>query len=257
MTAQTDNSVKKLKSKLVATSIEKETTRVEKPAKKIATKSIDKAVAKPDNLLREIVEARKRWLVIFKENSIETKSYKKKDSERSKKKIIYFVRPSISKPWWSKMKKELDELNTRLIKYQEKQGSVKRSLWLPTIIDNPKQITVKTYTAKNSVIAPFEKAKKFAEKAGLTKKKLDEMTEDQEFRMDYFTGRNYKLSVLKDNVLQDYTFTDWAICIYRREEIPKIRRKNIPYTPRKNNSKKLICKNNKSALFVKVSKVTE
>ena len=165
MTVQT-NSVKKPKSTPAGSSSEKVSPQIKKPEKMIATKSSDQAVTKPKGLLLEVAEARERWLKIVEGKKIGKKIYINKSSERGQKKILYFIRPI--KPWWPEIRAEIDALNVKLKEYKETGKSVSRILWLPTVIKDAQQITVKIYEARSDRKVTFETAKKFAQKSGVS-----------------------------------------------------------------------------------------
>ena len=251
MTVQT-NSVKKPKSTPAGSSSEKVNPQIKKPEKKIATKSSDQAVTKPKGLLLEVAEARERWLKVIEEKSFEEKICENKSSERGQKKILYFIRPS--KPWWPEIRAEIDALNVKLKEYKETGKSVSRILWLPTVIKDAQQITVKIYEARSDRKVTFETAKKFAQKSGVSANILNEMSENQEYRISGLTGRQYKIFVSRDTGTEEYPFTEWAICVCPGGELPKLSRKLAQHNPRLDNSKKLICEHNKSTLFAKVNK---
>lgn len=251
MTVQT-NSVKKPKSTPAGSSSEKVSTQIKKPEKKIATKSTDQAVTKAKGLLVEVMETRERWLKVIEEKSFEEKTCLNKSSERGQKKILYFIRPI--KPWWPKIRDEIDELNLKLKEFKETRKSVSRNLWLPTIIKDAQQVTVRIYEARSDRKVTYEAAKKFAQKAGVSSTILNEMAENHEYRISGLTGRQYKIFVSRDTGTEEYPFTEWAICVCPGGELPKLSRKLAQHNPRQDNSKKSICEHNKSTLFAKVNK---
>jgi len=208
------------------------------------------AIERPASLLGEVLEARERWLEIIKANSFDKKTYENKSSERGQKKTLYFIRPL--KSWWPEIRKEYSELEKKLIELKAQGAPVTRQLWLPTVIKDAVQINFNIYEAKSDRGVSFETAKRFAKKAGLPKKKLDEMTENQEFRIVGSTGRKYKLSVTRDSGTESYPLTDWAICVCPGGVQPLIRSRQVKYAAAKDNSKKKICEHNKSTLFAKV-----
>lgn len=173
MTVQS-GSVKKPKSKPTKSSTEKANPQLKKPTKKTAIKSTDQAVTKPKGLLLEVVEARERWLKVVEEKKFNKKIYINKSSERGQKKILYSIRPIRS--WWPEIRAEIDALNIKLKEYKETGKSVSRDLWLPTVIKDAQQITVKIYKAKSDRKVTFETAKKFAQKSGVPANILNEMT---------------------------------------------------------------------------------
>lgn len=250
MTVQT-SSVKKPKSTPAGSSSEKVSPQIKKPEKKIATKSTDQAVTKAKGLLVEVMETRERWLKVIEEKSIDKKTYINKSSERGQKKILYFIRPS--KPWWPEIRAEIDALNVKLKEYKETGKSVSRVLWLPTVIKDAQQVTVRIYEARSDRKVTFETAKKFAQKSGVSANILNEMTENQEYRISGLTGRQYKIFVSRDTGTKEYPFTEWAICLCPGGELPKYSKEFVKHNPRQDNSKKLICEHNKSKLFAKES----
>ncbi|MDO9000885.1 MAG: hypothetical protein Q7W45_14045 [Bacteroidota bacterium] len=254
MTVQT-SSVKKPKSSPTKSSTEKANPQLKKPTKKTATKSTDQAATRQKGLLAEVMEARERWLKVVEEKSIDKKIYINKLSERGQKKILYFIRPS--KSWWPEIRAEIDALNIKLKEYKETGKSVSRDLWLPTVIKDAQHITVRIYEARSDRKVTFEAAKKFAQKAGVVDKILDEMTENHQYRISGLTGRQYKIFVSRDTGTEEYPFTEWAICVCPGGELPKCFKKLVQPKPRQDNSKKLICEHNKSTLFVKVPKTVK
>lgn len=251
MTVQT-GSVKKPKSTPAGSSTEKANPQLKKPTKKVATKSSDQAVTKPKGLLLEVAEARERWLKVVEEISIDKKIYINKSSEHGQKKILYFIRPI--KPRWPEIRTEIDALNIKLKEYKETGKSVSRDLWLPTIIKDAQQITVRIYKARSDRKVSYEAAKRFAQKAEASVDILNEMTQNQEYRISGLTGRQYKIFVSRDTGTEKYPFTEWAICVCPGGELPKCFKKLVQHNPRQDNSKKLICEHDKSTLFAKVDK---
>lgn len=251
MTAQT-GSVRKSKSTPAGSSKEKENPQIKNPAKKIAANLTDQAIAKPKGLLLEVVEARERWLKVVEEKSFDKKIYLNKSSERGQKKILYFIRPIRS--WWPDIRDEINALNVKLKEYKETGKSVSRNLWLPTVIKDAQQVTVRIYEARSDRKVTFETAKKFAQKSGVSANILNEMTENQEYRISGLTGRQYKIFVSKDTGTKEYPLTEWAICLCPGGEFPKYSKEFVKHNPRQDNSKKLICEHNKSTLFAKVNK---
>ncbi|MDP3662902.1 MAG: hypothetical protein U1D41_00515 [Nitrosomonas sp.] len=245
-------SVKKPKSTPTKSSTEKANPQLKKPTKKTATKSTDKTVAKPQSLLSDILEARERWLAIIEEKNIGKKVYRNKSSKRGQKKILYSIQPLSE--WLTEIKNEFIDLSKKLTKFKKSNKSVSRNLWLPTVIRNAQQVTVRIYEARSDRKVTYEAAKKFAQKAGVSANILNEMAENHEYRISGLTGRQYKIFVSRDTGTKEYPFTEWAICVCPEEELPKLSRKLIHHNPRQDNSKKLICEHNKSKLFAKVKK---
>lgn len=214
---------------------------------------MEKKSDQPQNLLNEVMKARDRWLEIIKKKKIKEKIAGNISSERSPRKTLYFVRPSES--WWPEIKAEIDELKSKLTEFKKSGKSVSRKLWLPTVINGAQHITLRIYKARSERKVTFETAKKFAQKTDISKKALETMNENQEYRINSSTGRKYLLSATNDSGTENYAFTEWALCLCPGEDIPECDLKKIPHNHKEDNSKKLICENKRSALYVNVPRI--
>ncbi|MBS0588333.1 MAG: hypothetical protein JSS37_10380 [Proteobacteria bacterium] len=221
------------------------------------------------DLYRRVLEARDRWLKCIQPDVIAFRSVIEKDyrldseddpdednfsvkgeSTRSQKKTLYLVPPKV----WSKVaKKELETLRKELAAIKNKGLPISRKLWLPTVIEDANEVVAKIHEAKSVRKVPLETARKFAKKAGLNKKEIEEYlnSKDSTFWIKTMTGKKYKLNASNVYGSKDYAFTDWAVCLCDKETIPilKKRKKNKLETA-DDNTKIIICSHGNSTLYM-------
>lgn len=197
-----------------------------------------------NKLRKQIAEARARWEKTIQENLI-TKRTAQGGSERSPQKILYIAR---SGGWFDELKNEVSALQAK-IKRAGYTGAMKpRAIWLPTIIENPKKITLVTYQAISNRKITLSQARASAKKAGLNKRLSDKKI----YTKKSTTGINYKLRST-DGIHKVYHgFSEWALCICHDEKsLPQLKKAHGKPSLNEKLRKGSLCSTERSALFIR------
>jgi hypothetical protein len=194
------------------------------------------------SLVKEVEKFRSKWLAIVSLNELEC-YFVQGESERSPEKNLHLVKPG---KWYTNFQREVNQLAAKI----EKAGFVgrkkPRSLWLPTLIENAAEITIKAYQAKSIRRVSLEAAENFAKKNGISEQKIKEKIIDKGKKkrsIDSRTGINYKLRVVTADTskVEYYQFSDWAVCLCSKNKQPEVNTETQEYTP-KSEAKKTLCK---------------
>ncbi|MBK7491764.1 MAG: hypothetical protein IPI17_06980 [Nitrosomonas sp.] len=212
-----------------------------------------------DVLIKKAKATRIRWRKIIKSKKLGIYTTQG-ESERSPKKILYFVKPE---SWWKEMQTEINELEIEIKEAGFVGRKKPRSLWLPTMIENATEITIKVYQARSVRPVSIDTAQNFASKAPGNKDATHQlMTRNKKIKcgIDALTGRNYKLRVittLSSEILYA-NFTDWTVCLCSDGTLPDIDEENPEYNP-KSESKIGLCKSrdSKRVLFEQEGKSSQ
>lgn len=195
-----------------------------------------------DALIKKTKAARIRWRKIVISKKLKRRTFKG-TSGRSPEKILYFVKPG---SWWKEMREEIKELETEI----EEAGFVgrkkPRELWLPVMIEDAVEITVKIYQAKSVRPVSNDTAINFKSEARFGHKVRLRATKDKpcEFGVDSRTGRNYKLRVTTLTSKPYYKFTDWVVCLSSKNKPIEVYEEHPEYTA-KSDSKERLCSSKK------------
>lgn len=201
-----------------------------------------------DVLLKKLKIARKRWEKIAKSNELGFRSIQG-DSDRSHKKHLIFVEPG---SWWNKLQAEIKEAGFVGRKRP-------RNLWLPLMIENASEITIKAYQAKSVKPVSVDTALDFASKARggrSARHQLVMRNKSIKCGLASESGRNYQLRVISASSKTKYLpFSRWTFCLCPDGKMPKVYEDSPEYTPR-SSSKIDLCtsKNNKRVLFERENK---
>ena len=113
-------------------------------------------------LRREVIDARTRWEKLLSEKYVYARN-EQGESNRSPLKVLYLARPG---KWWKEVKKEMAALQVKIAKLGYIGSKKPRSLWLPTIIENPIEIMLKIYPAISVRKVNVGQARAFINKSG-------------------------------------------------------------------------------------------
>lgn len=167
----------------------------------------------------EIFFARERWKALVVEHAFATRSAVG-TAERSRFKKLYFIEPG---QWWQEVQEEMERLRGKKENLNLKGSKMPRSIWLPTVIEGAKRITLKIYLARSVRKMPPKKA---MESAAETGRKSDRHLVGG--KIDSYTGRNYKLHVIRGKRVRLVPFTDWAVCICPKRKLPELKESRLP-----------------------------
>lgn len=195
-----------------------------------------------DALIEKTKATRNRWRKIVISKKLDRYTTQG-ESERSPKKILYFVKPG---SWWKKMQAEINELEIEIKEAGFAGRKKPRSIWLPRMIENATEITIKVYPAKSSRSVSVETALNFASKAHGSKDAIHQLvTRNKKIKcgINALTGRNYKLRVITPlSTKKTYeNFTNWTVCLCSDNKLPEINEVIHKYTP-KSDSEINLCK---------------
>lgn len=172
------------------------------------------------NALRsEIFFARERWKGLVMAHAFATRS-EVGNTARSPLKKLYFIEPG---EWWQEVQDEMGCLRAKMENMRLKGSKGSRSIWLPTVIEGAKRITLKIYLARSVRPVSPKQAMKYAIETG---RKSDRHL--LESKIDPFTGRNYKLRVRDGKGVRYVSFTDWAVCICPNGALPVLKKGQLP-----------------------------
>ena len=137
-------------------------------------------------------------------------------SDRSETKTLYFLeRGDWSVSFQIKLKylqKKIDLLGC--------EGAKKpKTLWLPTVIEHATTVTFVISQAKSTRKLTIAQARAFAEKYGYKKP-----NPKFSYTATYLNGRDCNLRVKCKNTVNNYHFTNWAVCLFDGDKLPKIKR---------------------------------
>ncbi len=195
-----------------------------------------------DALIKKTKAARIRWRKIARSKKLDSYTIQGK-SDRSPKKILYFVEPG---SWWKEMREEIKELETEI----EEAGFVgrkkPRELWLPVMIEDAVEITVKIYQAKSVRPVSIGTAINFKSEARFgSKVRLGAINDkSSQYGIESLTGRNYQLRVTTPTSKPYYKFTDWVVCLCPNDKSIELYEENPEYTA-KSDSKERLCSSKK------------
>ena len=214
----------------------------------------EKATSRRKNaLIEEVNAARNKWKKFAETKSIRVYEMER-DFDRSPMKYIYMVPAS---PRWNAIKSEINNLETKIKRAGFIGRKKPRSLWMPTILEDASDITIKKYQAKSNRRVSLDTAKSFAAREGLSNSRISnnqKLKGKKKRSIDTYTGYRYKLHVLTKSDETYYSdFTEWVVCICSSRKRPQITEKTPCYRPR-SNTKKTICssKDQNRALVVEV-----
>lgn len=209
-----------------------------------------------DVLLEKLKIARKRWEKIAKSNELGFRSIQG-DSDRSHKKHLIFVKPG---SWWNELQAEINELEAEIQEAGFVGRKKPRCLWLPLMIENASEITIKAYQAKSVKPVSVDTALDFASKArGGRNARHQLVIRNKSIKCGLASesGRNYQLRVISTpSTKHKYLpFSRWTFCLCPDGKMPKVNEDYPEYTSR-NLSKIDLCtsKNNKRVLFERENK---
>ncbi|MEW6562806.1 MAG: hypothetical protein AB1400_06190 [Pseudomonadota bacterium] len=176
-----------------------------------------------NGLLNDLRTARERWLESVLENLILTRTASGNHSSRNKK-CLYVARDG---DWWERVKLDISKFENRIREVAPNAKSRPRSLWVPAYIENPKQVSLRVYTAISTRGLSHSQARAFAKKL----QHKEHLPSHFEYKARSITGRNYKLRVSYGKNCRVCTigFSEWVVCICRDEKsVPRLRkRKNM------------------------------
>lgn len=202
-----------------------------------------------DALIKKTNAARIRWRKIVKSEELDCYIFQG-DSERSPKKILYFVKPG---SWWKEMQEEIKELETE-IKQAGFAGRKKpRGLWLPVMIEDAVEITVKIYQAKSVRPVSIDTAINFKSEARFGNQVRLGVTKDEsnQYGIDSRTGRNYQLRVTTLSSKKTYyKFTNWTVCLCPNNKPIEVYEENPEYTAKSDSKERLCCSKEDSSRFL-------
>ncbi|MDP3281448.1 MAG: hypothetical protein Q8M57_10455 [Nitrosomonas sp.] len=203
-----------------------------------------------DALIKKVEATRSRWRKIVISKKLDRYTTQG-ESERSPKKILYFVKPG---SWWKNMQGEINELEIEIKEAGFAGRKKPRSIWLPTMLENAVEITIKAYQAKAVRSVSIDTAHNFKSDARSGHNVRLRGTKDnpRNYGIDSLTGRNYKLRVittLSSDILYE-NFTNWTVCLCSDGTLPDIYEESPEYTA-KSDSKMHLCssKDRKRFLF--------
>lgn len=197
-------------------------------------------------LIKKTNAARIRWRKIVISKKLKRYIFQG-DSERSPKKILYFVKPG---SWWKEMQEEINELETEIKEAGFVGRKKPRELWLPAMIEDAVEITVKIYQAKSVRPASIDTAVNFKSKAHFGNNVHLRITKDKpsQYGIDSRTGRNYQLRVktASSSKISYYKFTNWTVYLYSKNKPIEVYEENPEYTA-KSDSKERLCSSKKDS----------
>lgn len=208
-----------------------------------------------DVLIKNLKIARVRWREIAKPKKLGIRSVQG-DSDRSHKKYLIFVKPG---SWWNKLQAEINELEAEIKEAGFVGRKRPRNLWLPLMIENASEITIKAYQAKSVKPVSVDTALDFASKARggrIARHQLVMRNKSIKCGLAAESGRNYQLRVISASPKTKYLpFSRWTFCLCPDGKMPKVYEDYPEYTPR-SSSKIDLCtsKNNKRVLFERENK---
>lgn len=197
-----------------------------------------------DALIKKVEATRNRWrtIVISKKlNRYTTQG----ESERSPKKTLYIVKPG---SWWKKMQAEINELGIEIKEAGFVGRKKPRILWLPVMIEEAVEITVKIYQAKSvrpvsiDTAINFKSNARFGNKVRLGANK----GKSSQYGIESRTGRNYRLRVTTPTSKPYYKFTDWVVCLSSNNKPIEVYEESPEYTT-KSDSKEHLCSSKKDS----------
>ncbi|MDI1298069.1 hypothetical protein [Methylotenera sp.] len=165
------------------------------------------------SLRRKVIEGRKRWEKLIQPHVISIETTKGK-SERSPLKKLYFVNMGA---WWEPIQKEMEKIELKIARADNKVEKGSRGLWLPTVIKDAKRVTIKQYSAVSVRKCYDETAEEFARKSGHTRTLLKKW-----HTIASLTGIDYALGVHSSTEKKHYPFTDWAVCLCKDGILPTL-----------------------------------
>lgn len=176
-------------------------------------------------LLNDLRVAREKWLKSVLENLIFTRTASENNS-RHNKKIFYVARDG---DWWEEVKLDISKFEKRIRENAPNTRSRPRSLWVPTYIEHPKQVSLRAYTAISTRNLSLSQARVFAKKL----QHKEELPNHFEYKARSITGKNFKLRVSygKNYRVCNVGFSEWVVCICRDEDSAPKLRKRINISP--------------------------
>lgn len=196
-------------------------------------------------LLRELVDARKRWNDIIVQHLI-TDRYAQGATLRSPKKTLYLVGYG---EWWREIQAEMDAIKKKIAQSGYTGAKRPRTLWMPTVIERARKITLKIYPARSVRTVSRDEAVKFSKKARKSEK-LDEGQNNQ-YEIVSITGRNYRLKITRKTEKIYLPFSEWAVCLCRGGKIPILKKTRREFFDVKELQKNALCSYRHSSLFIK------
>ena len=197
-----------------------------------------------DALIKKVEATRNRWrtIVISKKlNRYTTQG----DSERSPKKTLYIVKPG---SWWKKMQAEINELEIEIKEAGFAGRKKPRELWLPVMIEDAVEITIKIYQAKSVRPVSIDTAINFKSNArfGNNVRLGANKGKSNQYGIESRTGRNYQLRVTTPTSKPYYKFTDWVVCLCPNDKSIEVYEESPEYT-NKSDSKEHLCSSKKDS----------
>lgn len=196
-------------------------------------------------LRKLVVAARARWEKQVKENSETQRSIRGRE-KRSKTRVLYIARYG---KWFDGMEKELLALQAKIAKAGYVGSTKPRSLWLPTVIENPLKITLRIYPAISNRKVTLTQAKDFARKA----KCATELSQNDSYAIKSITGNAHTLRVKYQHAkISRFVFTEWVLCICRdKSSLPKLKKSRLNSGDIDYEFNNAICTHEKRALVVR------
>lgn len=193
-------------------------------------------------LVKEVDKFRSKWLEFVNLNELKC-YYVQGESERSPKKNLYLVKPG---KWYTNFQRKVNQLAAKIEKAGIAGRKKPRSLWLPTLIENASEITIKAYQAKSIRRVSQEAAEDFARKVGISESRIKEkiiVNGKKKRSIDSKTGKNYKLRVVTTHPSKKYfcPFSNWAVCVCSENKLPEVFEETTEYTS-KSEAKRTLCK---------------
>lgn len=196
-------------------------------------------------LRSDLMNARARWKKNVHDNCITHRSIKGKTS-RSPQKILFI---SVAGKWSNEMEREMKIFKSRISRLKYLGASKPKSLWIPTIIINPKIIHLKIYRATSVREVTKSQAIYFARQ----KAKFEgEIPDCAIYKIRNTSSRSYKLRVTSRNGSVNYVgFSEWAVGLCKSEATQPTLKKGDGGKSLYSNNKcsDAICVSGHSALF--------
>lgn len=200
-------------------------------------------------LRKEIIDSRRRWLEKIQPQIIKIEKIQG-ESERALEKILYFVN---SGSWVVEIQTEIDKLKARINRAGYRGSGIPRKLWLPTIIQNADKVTLRIYDARSVRRVSLESAQKLAAKNDVEDEIVQKHLINPKTKRwrSSETGRNYQFFVSTSSGIDEYSFTDWTICLCKDKKPPIFEKEEIESTFRKDVTKRVLCADEKGFLYSK------
>lgn len=193
---------------------------------------------------------RSRWRQLVDER-YERKRLVKATKIRGNNRTLYAL---IRDEWWTEVQNEIFRLKKKIAKAGYAGSTVPKSLWLPTVIDNPERLCLKIYQAMSVKPISPSAARDFARKKA---KYEGDFSMDKSYEMKSITGRNYRIQYSNERGSHYVSFTEWAVCLSDdKASIPRISIQNISGDSKKE-FEGAICSHNNRALFERTIETNE